>query len=237
MGQCTRNGRPSLARACEESKIMNNEPDHPDDAVTFGPAKERLRFRRLPRAIDAPAARPRRTDARQPVSNGLLVAAAIIIAALTAAVITQAVELSGRPTRVTPATGIHQINDGAIADFPLNGTKGAIVQAQYLRADHGPGFIWLTLATAGLPRGWIYMASVGDCVRGRPRTLTSYSSIPDSQTGIWLESWAVPGTPGTIHWVTVTRTGKHPRPLGGIRGNFVYFGRLVAIPPGHPVCS
>lgn len=42
------------------------------------------------------------------------------------------------------------------------------------------------------------------------------------------------GAPGSIRWVTITRAVG--RRFGGIRGSFLYFRRLAAIPPGHPVC-
>ena len=216
---------------------MNGEADQTDDVVSVGLGRERFRLRRLPRSTDtvAPANRRPGTGLRPP--SRLLVGAGAIIVVLTGVVISQAVELSGRTARVRPAATIQQVNEGTEVDFPLTGTSGAILQAQYLRFGHGPSFIWLTLTAAGLPPGWIYEARVGDCVRGRPKTLTGLSAIPDHQTGIWLLSVPMPGAPGTIDWITVTKTGEDPRPLGGIRGNFLYLGRTVAIAPGHPVCS
>ena len=214
--------------------MVNDQPDQAADVATVGPAKEPFRLRRLPRSIGTPAAPSGRPGDWQPAPNGLLVAAGAIIAALTITVIAQAVQLSGHPAGVRPATAI-QWRVGAFADFPLTGTKGAFLQTQYLHVGHGPSLVWLTLAAAGLPGGYDYTALVGDCVRGRPRTLTGLSEVPDSRTGVWLVSFKMSGGPGAIRWVTVTRAGE-VRPRGGIRGSFVYLGRLVAIPPGHPVC-
>jgi hypothetical protein len=216
---------------------MNDEADQTDDVVSVGPAGEHFRLRRLPRPTDTAAPANRRPGTGHRPPSRLLVGAGAIIAVLTAVVISQAVELSGHTARVRPAATIQQVNDGTEVHFPLTGTSGAILQALYLRSGHVPAFIWLTLTAAGLPPGWIYQARVGDCVRGRPKTLTGFSAIPDHQTGIWLLSVPMPGAPGTIGWITVTKTGEDPRPLGGIRGNFLYLGRTVAIAPGHPVCS
>lgn len=210
---------------------MDDEPHDANDVVTFGPAKERCR---LPRPAGTPAAGTRRPDASRMTPNSLLMVAVAIILALTIIVIAQAVQLSGHPARVRTTTPIH-VAVGAFAEFPLQGSRGAILQAQYLRAGHGPGSVWLTLAAAGLPGGYDYTALVGQCVRGRPRTLTGLSEIPDYRTGIWLVSFNLTGTRRTIQWVTVTRAGE-ARSRGGIRGSFVYRGRLVAIRPGHPAC-
>jgi hypothetical protein len=174
--------RPSRLVLAEESKIMNDEPDQADDVVVSGPAKERFRFLRL--ALERGFGRTE-PPGRQPGPNGLLVVAGALIAVLTVVVIAQAVELSGGPARVPPTAGIQQVADGAERNFRLSGTWGAILQASYVRVGHGPKAIWLTIAAPGLPRGYDGTARVGECVRGRPRTLTIYSAIPDYQTGIW----------------------------------------------------
>jgi len=121
-------------------------------------------------------------------------------------VIGQAEELSDGPARVPPAAGIQRVADGTDVDFPLTGTRGAILQARYLRVGHGPSAVWLAIAAPGLPRGYDYAVRVGECVHCRRRRLAIYSAIPDDQMGIWLLSGlTVPGAPGTILWVTVTR--------------------------------
>jgi len=203
----------------------SQQPDEPGDILTFGQPERHSRL--LPGGIRQPAI--------------AMVAAAIIIGGLALAVVAPAHHHAASRASATTRTQQTPAIDVLIAStvsFPVKGTPGALLQVQYLQAGHGPAAIWATLAASGLPRDTsYYTATAGDCAGGRPRTLTSASSLPDPHTDMLiLPLNNVPASVPTEIWIKVTNAAGD---LGGARGAFLMpgaDGRAVPILPGRPVC-
>ena len=202
------------------------QPDEPGEILTFGRPERRSRL--LPGGIRRPAIA---TVVAGIVIRGLALALTLVVLSHDAA--------SHVPVtaRTQPPSAIDVLIAGAVS-FPLTGTPGALLQVQYLRAGHGPGAIWATLAASGLPRDTYYTATAGDCVSGHPRMLVSASSYPDPQTDMLiLPLNNLPASVPTEIWIKVTNApGTN---LGTAHGAFLMpgtAGRAVPIPSGRPVC-
>jgi hypothetical protein len=219
-----RSQAPASAPINPEGATGGRQPDEPREILTFGKPERRSRL--LPGGIRRPAI--------------ATAAAGIIIGGLALAVAVPALHHSSH----APATARTQrppaidVLIASAVSFPLKGTPGALLQAQYLQAGAGPAAIWATLAASGLPRDTYYTATAGDCVTGHPRMLASASSYPDPHTGMLiLPLNNLPASVATEIWIKVTNAPGTS--LGGARGSFLMpgaAGRAVLTLPGRPVC-
>jgi hypothetical protein len=183
-------------------------------------------------------------------------AAVVLLSAALAIAITVAVHYHGQvealhrqarnaPSRAaspTPAprtalrsAGPIEVVNGNSLRFAVKGTTGAVVSVEYLRADHGRETMWLTVAISGLPLGWMYSATAGRCLQGRPVSLTTTGGIPDRHSGILLLPLnGVPVSTTEVTWLDL-KTARGVL-LGGIRGNFLVGQATTPIAPDN-VCT
>jgi len=167
--------------------------------------------------------------------NRFVLGTAGVIVAILAGVVIGLAFPTEKPAVLRPAGRIVVVNGNTLS-FPVQGTTSAVVQLQYVRADHGGETMWLSVVTRGLPLGYDYTAQAGKCVRGRPITLAALTGLPDRHSGILLLAVNnIPASTREITWLTLNNfRGKR---LGGIRGLFLVAQATTPIAPDGAVCG
>jgi hypothetical protein len=217
---------PASAPMNREEATEGQRPGEPGEILTFGNPERHSRL--LLSGIRRPAI--------------ATAAAGIIIGGLALAVVVPAHHdptFGAPPTTRTRQPPTIEVLIASAVSFPLKGTRGALLQAQYLQAGDGPAAIWATLAASGLPQDTsYYTATAGDCVNGHPRMLASASSLPDPRTDMLiLPLNNLPASVPTEIWIKVINAAGTN--LGGAHGAFLMpgaAGRAVPTLPGRPVC-
>jgi hypothetical protein len=223
---------PAPAPANHQEATAGQQPDQAGEILTFGQPERRS-------LLTPGIRRPAITAAARIVIATLALAAAVLD--LHDAASHAPVTARTHHAPVTAGTQRPPAIDVLIASavsFPLRGTRGALLQVQYLQAGAGPAAIWATLAVSGLPRASYYTATAGDCVSGHPRMLVWAAAYPDPHTGMLiLPLNNLPASVPAEIWIKVTNAAGAD--LGGARGEFLMPGapgRAIPTLPGRPVC-
>jgi hypothetical protein len=161
---------------------------------------------------------------------------ALLVAAATAGLLVTLTSHDGGKVAAGSPGGISVVGENDLV-MHLKGAAGAELWVRYLSAGRGRGTIWLDLVATGLPLGYDYRATFGDCVKRHPRTLAIYSGLPDPGTGILVLALDnLPASAVATHaWIRVdSPLGGQ---LGGIQGSFDFMGNATsALGPHSPVC-
>ncbi len=135
----------------------------------------------------------------------------------------------------TRSAAIQTLNEYSVFFVLRSGAKAAL-DAEYLRSGDGPPATWLTLVVTGLPRGYLYHMTVGECAHGRPVSLGGSSGSSEFQTDILMLSVGdLPVSPASGGmWVRIQ--DARGLDLGDIQGPFLgpAEGRVIA--SGMPAC-
>lgn len=205
---------------------MRNDPSETREEVAWGKEKR-----------PAHPARPSNTNITNLPNVRLNLIVAVIAILATLGVVFAAGRL--HQAKPQPASRITVLAQGSPASFPVRYTSGADLEVQYLQASSGPKTIWLTLMTHGLPLGYDYTVTAGECPAGRAKALSVSSALPDATTdNFTLTLNNVPAPESAILWVTIGNV--HGARLGGVRyavrGLFLPHAPATTIGPGRPVC-
>lgn len=165
--------------------------------------------------------------------NKALTVTMIIIAGLVAAVIVLSVDRVSGTSPVRPA--LPKFLDGNALALRLTRASGGDLDVAYVQEADGSEYAWVTVAATGLPQGFDYLLTVGDCHKNRARALSGVSGLPNSATNVLLLSAGpIRASENAVLWVTITDPSGTL--LGGIRGPFLAPLPGVTIVPGEPVC-